>query len=64
MCILFFFFGSAVWHVAPQVKMQVLSLGWEGPLEEEIATRSSILAWKLSWTGEPESTGSQKVRHN
>ena len=29
------------------------SLGWEGPLEEEIATHSSILAWKILWTEEP-----------
>ena len=29
------------------------SLGWEDPLEEEIATHSSILAWEMPWTGEP-----------
>ena len=29
-------------------------LGWEDPLEEEMATYSSILAWEISWTGEPE----------
>ena len=33
--------------------MQVLSLGQEDPLEEEMATHSSILAWKISWTEEP-----------
>ena len=27
--------------------------GWEDPLEEEIATRSSILVWEIPWTGEP-----------
>ena len=32
---------------------QVLSLGWEDPLEKEMATRSSILAWRISWTEEP-----------
>ena len=32
---------------------QVQSLGWEVPLEEEIATHSSILAWRIPWTGEP-----------
>ena len=32
---------------------QVQSLGWEDPLEEEMATHSSILAWKIPWTGEP-----------
>ena len=32
---------------------QVQSLGWEDPLEEEMATRSSILAWRIPWTQEP-----------
>ena len=32
---------------------QVRSLGWEDPLEKEMATHSSILAWKISWTAEP-----------
>ena len=36
---------------------QVLSLGWEDPLEEGKATHSSILAWKIPWTEEP---GGQK----
>ena len=31
----------------------VQSLGWEDPLEKEMATYSSILAWKISWTEEP-----------
>ena len=42
--------------------MLVQSLGWEGPLEEEMATHSSILAWKAPWTEEPgglQSMGSQ-----
>ena len=34
-------------------KPQVLSLGWEDPLEEEMATHSSLLAWKIPWTEEP-----------
>ena len=45
----------------------VLSLGWEDPLEKEMATHSSTLAWKILWTEEPgrlQSTGSQKVGHN
>ena len=33
--------------------MRVQSLSWEDPLEEEIATHSSILAWRIQWTGEP-----------
>ena len=43
----------------------VQSLGWEDPLEKEIATCSSILAWRISWMEEPgglQSMGSQ--RHN
>ena len=45
----------------------VQSLGWEDPLEKEMATHSSILAWKISWTEEPgglQSMGSQRVRHD
>ena len=34
-------------------EMQVQSLGWENTLEEGMATRSSILAWRISWTEEP-----------
>ena len=43
------------------------SLGWEVPLEEGMATQSSILAWKILWTEEPGgllSMGSHRVRHN
>ena len=46
---------------------RVQSLGWEDPLEKEMATHSSILAWRIPWTeepGGPQSTGSQRVRHN
>ena len=32
---------------------QVLSLGWEDPLEKEMATHSSVLAWRIPWTEEP-----------
>ena len=45
----------------------VWSLGWEDLLEKEMATHSSILAWKISWTEEPgglQSMGSQKVEHD
>ena len=44
-----------------------LSLGWEDPLEEGMATHSSILAWRIPWTGEPgglQSMGLQRVGHN
>ena len=46
---------------------QVRSLGWEDPLEKEMAPYSSTLAWKIPWTVEPgrlQSMGSQRVRHN
>ena len=33
--------------------MQILSLGREDPLEKEMATHSSLLAWEISWTEEP-----------
>ena len=45
----------------------VQSLGWEDPLEQEMATHSNILAWKIPWTEEPggqQSMGSQRVRHD
>ena len=46
---------------------RVQSLGWEDPLEEAMATHSSILAWRIPWTEEPgklQSIGSQRIRHN
>ena len=46
-------------------EMQVQSLGWEDPLEEEMATHSSILAWEIPWTEEPrklQSKESQRLR--
>ena len=45
----------------------VWSLGWEDPLEKEMATHSSILAWKITWTEEPgglQSMRSQNIGHN
>ena len=42
---------------------QVPSLGWKDPLEKEMATYSSILAWRIPWTedsGRPQSVGSQE----
>ena len=45
----------------------VRSLGQEDPLEKEMATHSSILAWKISWTEEPgglQSMGLQRVGHD
>ena len=48
-------------------EMQVRSLSWEDPLEKEMATHSSILAWRIPWREEPsrlQSTGSQRVGHD
>ena len=48
-------------------EMQVRSLGPEDPLEEGMATHSSILTWRIPWTEEPDglqSMGSQRVRHD
>ena len=47
--------------------MHVRSLGQEDPLEEGMATHSSIVAWRISWTEEPgrlQSMGLQGVRHD
>ena len=46
-------------------EMQVWPLGWEDPLEEEMATHPNILAWGILWTEEPgglQSIGLQRVR--
>ena len=43
------------------------ALGWEDPLEEGMATHSSILAWRIPWIEEPggsQSMGSHRVGHN
>ena len=37
----------------PMQEIQVPSLGWEDPLEEELATHSRILAWEIPWTEDP-----------
>ena len=45
----------------------VRSLGWEDPLEKEMATHSSTLAWRIPWREEPgrlQSMGSQRVGHD
>ena len=46
---------------------RVRSLGWDKPLENGMATHSSIRAWRIAWTEEPgrlQSKGSQRVRHD
>ena len=47
--------------------MQVPSLGWEDPLEEEMAIQSTILVWRIPWTeelGGLQSIVLQRVRHD
>ena len=49
------------------MEMQVQFLDREDPLEKEMTTHSSILAWKIPWTEEPDGVqlmGSQRVRHD
>ena len=56
--------GSGVKHPPVTQKTRVRSLGWEDPLEKEMATHSSVLAWEIPWTEEPgrlQSTGFQRV---
>ena len=48
-------------------KMWVWYLGWDDPLEDGMATHSSILTWRIPWTEEPDrlqSIGAQRVRHD
>ena len=57
----------AVKNLPAMQETQVPSLGRDDPLEEGIATLSSILAWRIPWTEEPwglQSMGSQRVRHD
>ena len=59
--------GSMVKHPPVKQEMTIQSLGWEDPLEKEMATHSSSLAWKIPWTEEPgglQSKGSQRVEHD
>ena len=54
-------------HLPAVQETRVRSLGREDPLEKEMATHSSILAWRIPWTEEPgglQSTGSRRVRHD
>ena len=69
-CTTFFFLGASlvqmVKHLPAIWEAWVRSLGWEDPLEKEMATHSSTLAGKIPWTEEPiglQSMGLQRVRH-
>ena len=59
--------AQAIKHLPAMRETWVRSLGWEDPLEKEMATHSSTLAWKIPRMEEPgrlQSMGSQRVRHN
>ena len=59
--------GSAVNNPPAKLETWVLSLGWEDPLEKEMATNSIFLAWEIPWTEEPsrlQSMGSQRIRQD
>ena len=54
-------------RLLPMWETRVQSLGQEDPLEKEMVTHSSILAWRIPWTEDPgrlQSTGSQRVGHD
>ena len=58
--------AQMVKNVPAMQETQVQSLGWEDPLEKEMATHSSILAWRIPWTEKPgglQSMELQRVRH-
>ena len=59
--------AQMVKNLPAMLETWVPSLGWEDPLEESMATHSSILAWRIPWTEEPgglQSMGSQRVGHD
>ena len=59
--------AQSVKNLATMQETQVRSLGREFPLEKEMASHSSILAWKTPWTEEPgglQSVGSQRAGHD
>ena len=59
--------GSGVKRLPVMRETWVPSLGWEDPLEKEMATHSSILAWRFPWTEGPgglQPPGSQRVGHD
>ena len=62
-----FLVAQMVKHLPAVQETQVQSLSWEDPLEKEMATHSSTLAWKIPWTEKPgglQSMGLQRVGHD
>ena len=59
--------AQTIKNLLVMLETQVQSLGRDDPLEEEMATHSSILAWEIPWTEEPgglQSMGMQRVGHD
>ena len=59
--------AQTVKNLPAMQESQVQSLGWEDTLEKGMATHSNILAWRISWTEEPdglESMGLQRIGHD
>ena len=59
--------GSGLKTLSFHYRDPTQSLVWEDPLEKDMATHSSILAWRIPWTEEPgelQSIGSQRTRHD
>ena len=59
-----FLLAQMIKHLPAMWETRVQSLGWEDPLEKGMATHSSILAWKIPWTGEPGGYRGRRVGHN
>ena len=58
---------QSVKNLPAMQETRVRSLGWKDPLEKEVETHSSVLAWRIPWTEKPgglQSTGSQRVGHD
>ena len=59
--------AQTVKHLSAMQETRFRSLGWKDPLEKEMATHSSTLAWKIPWMEEPsrlQSMGSLRVGHD
>ena len=52
--------GQLVKNPPTMQETWVQSLGWEDPLEKEVATHSSVLAWEIPWTEEPAAAAAAK----
>ena len=56
--------AQTIKHLPTMREIQVQSLGWDDPLEKEMATHSSILAWKIQEPDELQPMGLQRVGHD